>query len=97
MQKTIEELIKELPEGTILQLIENKEIEQCARLEAEMTFMKSKNSESTAAAIYMYPEIIRTKEDMFLFAMSFGRYLAELNHNLRKISPQVIQMFASRN
>lgn len=97
MQKTIEEIIKELPEGSVLRLIENKEIEQCARLEAEMTFVKSRMREASAEAIYMYPEIIKTKEDLFLFAMTFGRHLTELGHNLRKVSPQVMDIFNSRN
>jgi hypothetical protein len=87
-----------IPENMILRLKEDKEISMAASLEAEMTYMKSqlpdkKNSE----VVYMYPDLVHTKEDLFLFAMTFGMHLNALQEGTRQVNPEVKKMFESKN
>lgn len=87
-----------IPDNMILKLKEDKEISTAARLEAEMTYMKIRepNPQNTEV-IYMYPDLVRTKEDLFLFAMTYGMHLNGLNEGLRKVNPEVEKIFTAKN
>lgn len=86
-----------IPEDAILKISPKKEIEQTAQLEAMMSFKKAETNHSGTESVYLYPEYVKNKSDLFYFAMIYGKTLGELQHGLRKVPKQVEQMFASEN
>lgn len=82
------------PAHLFMKIEENEKVAICARLEAEMTFIKKHRKKDEAAKyVHIYPEEVRTREDMFYFAMTFGAWLNELESGKRKVSPQVMDLF----
>lgn len=89
--------MQQIPEEMILRLKEDKQIQQCARIEAEVTFLKMQaKSSADFEVLYAYPELVKDKHDLFTFSFFFGAHLANLQSGVTLVSDQVKDMFAAR-
>lgn len=86
-----------LPEDAVLKISPKYEVAEAAQMEAMMTFMKQETNHPAIEQVYLYPEYVKDKSDLFYFAMIFGQTLAELKHGLKEVPEKVKQMFASQN
>lgn len=73
-------------------------VETAARLEGEMTYLKQQAAPEKEASrtVHIYPDIVQTREDMFLFAMIIGQTLSELQNGLRSVSDEAEELFKAR-
>lgn len=84
-------------EDQILKINPRKEIEQAASLEAMMTYLKTEANHPGVEAVWLYPDIVKDKSDLFYFAMIYGMTLSALNEKRREVPPEVRKMFESGN
>ena len=83
----------QIPNEMILHIPDDEQVATAGRLEAEMTYMKTKLEKELANAVYMYPDIVKTREQLFLFAFCYGRHYEQLMSGSRRVSPQVEGIF----
>jgi hypothetical protein len=82
-----------LPDESVLMINPRKAIEQAARLEAMMTFKKRQLRRTSMDAVYLYPDIIKNKSDLFYFAMTYGVIIHELEAGNLKVDSRVEEIF----
>ncbi len=84
------------PKHLFIEIMHNEQISQAAALEAGMTYLKFQSADSGAEYVHIYPEIIHTQEEIFLFAMEYGKFLNEFQKGFREV-PEVVKEIYFKN
>ena len=85
--------MKTPPKELFIELTQNAEISQAAAVEAAMSHLKIKSGDAGAKYVYLYLDFIRSREDVFLFAMEFGKFLADFESGRKAVPAPVKEMF----